>query len=212
MAGRYGRGAKSIGGIAMLRSSAEYHSHDRSAGIRRKFLGAASRIALTVLLCGVSGAEPARAEFTLKAAQVMARILSFMDHPPPAQVHLGLVYDPGTPASQKQAEAMMGQFGGGYKAGNFTFVPRLVKLSDAAGANVSVIVLMEGVGGASKIADITKTKKTPCFTSDISQFTSGTCLVGITTVPRVEVMLNRNLAAASGISFGSAFHMMITEM
>jgi hypothetical protein len=171
-----------------------------------------ARAALAALLCGAFVCAPARAEFTLKAAQIMVRILGFMDHPPPAQVSLGLVYDPASPASQKQAENLMAQLGGGYQAGKFTLVPKLVKIGGVSATSVDVIVLMDGVGGAAKIADVMKAKKIPCFTGDIAQVNGGACLIGITTDPKVNIQLNRNLAVQSGINFGSAFHMMITEI
>lgn len=196
----------------MLRSSAKYHPHGKSAGHHRKSFAAVSRAALAALMCGAFVSAPAHAEFTLKAVQVMARILGFMNQPPPAQVSLGLVYDPAAPASQKQAENLRGQLGTGYKAGNFTMVPKLVKIGDVSSASVNVFVLMDGVGGAAKMADVIKAKKIPCFTGDIAQVNGGACLAGITTDPKVDIQLNRALAAASGINFGSAFHMMISEI
>jgi len=181
----------------------------RAAECRLKLLAAGSGAALTALLCSFVVAAPANAEFAAKDAQVMARVMGFMDQPPPATVKLGIVYDAGT---QKQAEALMAQLGGGLAAGKFTLVPTLVKIGDVGGANVNAVVLMAGVGGAAKVAEITKGKKIPCFTGDVSQVKSGACLVGINTDPKVEILLNKGLAASSGISFGAAFKMMITEI
>ena len=181
----------------------------RAAECRLKLLAAGSGAALTALLCSFVVAAPANAEFAAKDAQVMARVMGFMDQPPPATVKLGIVYDAGT---QKQAEALVAQLGGGLAAGKFTLVPTLVKIGDVGGANVNAVVLMAGVGGAAKVAEITKGKKIPCFTGDVSQVKSGACLVGINTDPKVEILLNKGLAASSGISFGAAFKMMITEI
>ena len=184
----------------------------KPADHRRKSFAAVSRAAFAALMCGAFVSAPAHAEFTLKAAQIMGRVLGFMDHPPSAQINLGLVYDPAAAASKKQAENLLGQLGSGYKAGNFTLIPKLVKIGDVSSASVNVFVLMDGVGGAAKMADVIKAKKIPCFTGDIAQVNSGACLVGIATDPKVEIVFNRGLAAASGISFGSAFHMMISEI
>jgi len=185
------------------------HPRSRAAECRRKLLAAGSGAAFTALLCSYVVAAPANAEFAAKDAQVMARVMGFMDQPPPSTVKLGIVYDAGT---QKQAEALMAQLGGGLAAGKFTLVPTLVKIGDVGSANVNAVVLMAGVGGAVKVAEITKSKKIPCFTGDVSQVKSGACLVGITTDPKVEILLNKALAASSGISFGAAFKMMITEI
>jgi len=183
--------------------------HNFVAGFRGKFLASSSSVALAALLCSFVVAAPAQAEFAAKDAQVMARVMGFMDQPPPATVKLGIVYDAGT---EKQAEALMAQLGGSLAAGKFTLVPTLVKIGDVGSANVNAVVLMSGTGGAANVAAITKAKKIPCFTGDRSLVQSGACLVGINTDPKVEILLNKALAASSGISFGAAFKMMITEI
>ena len=174
-----------------------------------QFLVSSSSAVFAALLCSFVVAAPANAEFAAKDAQVMARVMGFMDQPPPATVKLGIVYDAG---NQKQAEALMAQLGGSLTAGKFTLVPTLVKIGDVGGANVNAVVLMAGTGGAASVAAITKGKKIPCFTGDRAEVSSGACLVGINTDPKVEILLNKNLAASSGISFGAAFKMMITEI
>jgi len=180
-----------------------------AAGFRGKVLTSSSSAVFAALLCSFVVAAPANAEFAAKDAQVMARVMGFMDQPPPATVKLGIVYDAG---NQKQAEALMAQLGGSLTAGKFTLVPTLVKIGDVGGANVNAVVLMAGTGGAASVAAITKGKKIPCFTGDRAEVSSGACLVGINTDPKVEILLNKNLAASSGISFGAAFKMMITEI
>ena len=189
--------------------SALRNPRGEAVGCRRKLLAAGSGAALTALLCSFVVAVPANAEFAAKDAQVMARVMGFMDQPPPASVKLGIVYDAGT---QKQAEALMAQLGGGLAAGKFTLVPTLVKIGDVGSASVNAVVIMAGTGGASNVAAITKSKKIPCFTGDRALVQSGACLVGINTDPKVEILLNKALAASSGISFGAAFKMMITEI
>jgi len=189
--------------------SALRNPRSRAAECRRKLLAAGSGAALTALLCSFVVAVPANAEFAAKDAQVMARVMGFMDQPPPATVNLGIVYDAGT---EKQAEALKAQLGGSLAAGKFTLVPTLVKIGDVGSANVNAVVLMAGTGGAASVAAITKSKKIPCFTGDRALVQSGACLVGINTDPKVEILLNKALAASSGISFGAAFKMMITEI
>jgi len=189
--------------------SALRNPHGKAMGCRHKLPAAGSGAVFTALLCSFVVAVPANAEFAAKDAQVMARVMGFMDQPPPATVKLGIVYDAGT---QKQAEALMAQLGGGLAAGKFTLVPTLVKIGDVGSASVNAVVVMAGTGGAAKVAEITKSKKIPCFTGDRSLVQSGACLVGINTEPKVEILLNKALAASSGISFGAAFKMMITEI
>ncbi len=169
-------------------------------------LSAASLFAAAGLLC-ITATTPAEAGFTAKDAQIMGRVLGFLDQAPPATVNLALVYD--SPASQKEAEALAGQIAG--KAGNFTLVPKLVKAGDLAGAGVNAILLMDGVGG-SAAADVVKSKKIPCFTGDTAVVKSGGCLISIKTDPKVEILVSGALSKSAGVGFGAAFRMMITEI
>jgi hypothetical protein len=177
----------------------------RRSGYLNTCLSAASLLVAAGWLCLAT--TPAEAGFTAKDAQVLGRVLSFLDQAPPATVNLALVYD--SPASQKEAEGLMGQLAG--KAGNFTLVPKLVKASDLAGAGANAILLMDGVGG-SAAADAVKSKKIPCFTGDTSLVKSGNCLISIKTDPKVEILVSGALSKSSGVSFGAAFRMMITEI
>lgn len=198
-----------VGDYKMHQSTAERPSLSPVNHHRKSLSSVISCTAIAALLCGGAFLVPAQAEFVAKDAQVMARVMGFMDQPPPATVNLGIVYDAG---SEKQAEALKALLGGSFAAGKFTLVPTLVKIGDVGSANVNAVVLMAGVGGAAKVAEITKSKKIPCFTGDSSQVKSGACLIGINTDPKVEILLNKSLAASSGISFGAAFKMMITEI
>lgn len=178
----------------------------RRSGYLNACLSTASLLATAGWLC-VAVTSPAEAGFTAKDAQIMGRVLGFLDQAPPATVNLAVVYD--SPASQKEAEGLMGVLTG--KAGNFTLVPKLVKVGDLAGASANAILLMDGVGG-SAAADTVKSKKIPCFTGDTSLVKSGACLISIRTDPKVEILVSGPLQKASGVGFGAAFRMMITEI
>jgi hypothetical protein len=177
----------------------------RRSGHLNTCLSAASLLAAGWLCLATT--TPAEAGFTAKDAQIMGRVLGFLDQAPPATVNLALVYD--SPASQKEAEGLMGQLAG--KAGNFTLVPKLVKASDLAGSGANAILLMDGVNG-SAAADAVKSKKIPCFTGDTSLVKSSNCLISIKTDPKVEILVSSALSKSSGVSFGAAFRMMITEI
>ncbi len=173
---------------------------------RAKRLSALAPIIAAGLFC-LGTTAPAEAGFTAKDAQILGRVLGFLNPAPPSSVTLALVYD--SPASQKEAEALAGQIGG--KAGNFTLVPKPVKASALANSNANAILVMSGVTG-SAAADAVKAKKIPCFTGDRALVKSGACLISITTNPKVEIVVSSKLEHASGVGFGAAFRMMITEI
>ncbi|MDR3526850.1 MAG: hypothetical protein P4L57_06185 [Rhizomicrobium sp.] len=163
-------------------------------------------IALFALL-GAALSTPADAGFTAKDAQILGRVLGFLDPAPPSSVTLALVYD--SAASKAEADALAGQIAG--KSGNFTLVPKVVKASDLGGSGANAILLMDGVS-AGAATDAVKSKKIPCFTSDSALVKSGTCLISIKTDGKVEILVSGSLQKASGVGFGAAFRMMITEV
>jgi hypothetical protein len=176
-------------------------------GVRRRGLRTLTALSVAIGLISTTAWSPAQAGFTAKEAQIMGRVLGFLEPSQPSSVTLALVYD--SPASQKAAEALAGQIAG--KAGNFTLVPKVVKSSDIAGSGANAILVMDGVGG-SAAADATKSKKIPCFTGDSALVRSGSCLISIKTDPKVEILVSSSLEKASGIGFAAAFRMMITEI
>ncbi len=178
-----------------------------TGALRSGYLNSCLSTAFAVGLFCIGIASPAQAGFTAKDAQILGRVLGFLDPAPPSSVTLALVYD--SPASQKEAEALAGQIGG--KAGNFTLVPKPVKASDLAGSGANAILVMDGVSG-SAAAEATKAKKIPCFTGDSALVRSGGCLISIKTEPKVEILVNGALSKSSGVGFGAAFRMMITEI
>lgn len=181
----------------MDRHAAGQHRHNRP------------RLAIFSAAClaAACAATPAEAGFTAKDAQVMGRVLGFLDPAPPSSVTLALVYD--SAATKSEADALAAQIAG--KAGNFTLVPKVVKIGEVAGSGAQAILLMDGVNGAAA-ADAVKAKKIPCFTSDSALVKNGSCLISIKTDGKVEILVSGALQKASGVGFGAAFRMMITEI
>jgi len=50
-----------------------------------------------------------------------------------------------------------------------------------------------------------------CLTTDLAQVRGGACAIGIRSGPRVEILVNHAAAESSGVSFSTAFRMLITE-
>jgi hypothetical protein len=158
-------------------------------------------------------AYPAQADVTAKDIQVMARALGFAEKAPTGEIRFGIVYAPGNAASVKQAETVQKLLGDGLKAGNLVLKPVLVNIDEAAAADVGAFLLIEGMGAdGAKLAAVTKSKQKPCLTIDIPQVQSGSCAMGIKSEPKVEILVNKAAADASGVTFGASFRMMITEL
>lgn len=172
-------------------------------------------LGITLMVVGavIVPTDLARADVTPKDLQVMARALGFTDKPPTGEVTIGIVYAPGNPQSAKEADDLQKLMGDGLKAGAVVLKPKLVKIDEAAGADVGAFLLTEGVGAdGSKLAAASKAKQKPCVTTDIAQVQSGACVMGIKSEPKVEIIVNKAAAADNGVGFAASFRMMITEL
>ena len=158
-------------------------------------------------------AAPVGAEVTATDLQVAARALSFMEDPLRGVVQVGILYEPGSPRSVRQAQELERLLGGGLRAGALELRPQLVELERAAHAGVEIFFLTEYVDSAAALAaDLGAAKGRPCVTLDLEQVRSGACLMGVRSKPKIEIVVNRAAAQASGIAFATVFRVMITEI
>jgi hypothetical protein len=163
--------------------------------------------------CCVAFGYSAHADVSATDLQVAARALSFMEKPLTGAVRVGIVYAPASPRSSRQAEQLRAMIGGGLKAGSVQLSPVMVKADEAAIANVDLFFLTEYVGPQdAPLSAISAARQIPCVTTDIAQVQSGTCVMGVRSRPKVEILVNRAAAAASGMNFATVFRVMITEL
>jgi hypothetical protein len=169
-----------------------------------------TRTLLLALLLGVvGGTSPLGAAVTPTDLQVAARALSFMEKPLTGTLRVGIVYAPDSPQSQRQAEDLEKMLGAGFKSGNVEMRPTLVKLADLANAKVDLFFMTEFVGARPALDAL---KSRPCVTTDLNQVRDGVCLMGVRSSPKVQIVVNRAAANASGIAFATIFRVMITEI
>jgi hypothetical protein len=167
-----------------------------------------------ILACGLAIAcGSARAEFTQNDLQIAGRALGFLDNPLSGDIDAGIVYAPGDPQSVREAEALKALLGQGLRVGNITLKPVLVPVADVGHANVTILLLTDGVTSveAKAVTDAAKAKRTACITTDLAQVRNGVCAMGVRAQPRVEILVNRTAALSTGLSFSVVFRMMITE-
>lgn len=163
----------------------------------------AAILALTALWPGVATADPA------KNIEVAGRVLTFLENGPTGRTLIGIVFDPASPGSVAEKNAIMAAIGGGHSAGAVTFVGRPVEAGGDGGAKV--LFVTRGVDYAAVGADA-RAKRIITIGSDIACVRAGNCVVGITTDPTVQIVVNHKAAAAVGASFRAAFRMMIQEI
>jgi len=169
----------------------------------------ASMMGLLVVLL----APPAHAQMTMADLQIAARALSFMEHPLSGTVRLGIIYVPGDEASIRQADDVARLLGSGLKVGNLTITPVRVPVDQAGTAPVDLFFLPEGIGNqALPVSAASRKRKLTCITLDIKQVENGFCVLGVQSLPKVRIYVNRAASNACNASFVTVFLMMVTEV
>jgi hypothetical protein len=167
---------------------------------------------LLLVFCSALAAAPVRAATSENDVTIAARALGFLDKPLRGAVRVGIVYAADNPQSTGSAGALRKIMESGLKVGGLSLIPVLVPIDGVGVADVNLLFLAEGVGArASKVGDAGRTKHIACVTLDIDQVRNGNCTIGVKSEPRVEILVNREAAAGSGVVFAGAFKMLITE-
>ena len=170
------------------------------------------RLFALVTALSIGAAYSTGAEVTPTDLQVAARALSFMEKPLTGTVRVGILYEPASPRSSQQAQDLARMLGSGMQAGRVELRPALVPIGDAATANVDMYFLTEFVPPGTASGAALHSVNRPCVTTDISQVESGACLMGVSSKPKVAIVVNRAAAQRSGITFATVFRVMITEI
>ena len=148
---------------------------------------------------------------TGKDAQIIGKILGFLD-PPRSGSTVAVVYSSDDPASQADAVAIVALFGGGPNGGsNMVTAEALPASSLGHGERYAAVIVAAGTPMES-IAAAIQSEGALCITGDVTLVQAGACALAVQSDPRVEIMLNRKAAASAGISFATAFRMLIHEI
>lgn len=176
---------------------------------------AAVRKLIIGLLCAASTLAPcaAHAAVTAKDIQVAGRVLGFTATPLSGDVKLGIVYDPSNAGSTADEQALIAILGSGLTVGGVNLIGVPVTLANVATTPADVLFLTAGLGAAGAAAGAqAAAKKQMCITTDLSATQAGNCAVSVASDPKVQITVNKAAASASGISFGAAFMLMITQI
>lgn len=168
---------------------------------------------VALALVALTAASSAWPQVTDTEFLVAARAIGFIDSLHPGALNVGIVYTPRNAQSEQQARELAAFMGEGRRVGNFTLKPVLLPIDQISTRGVGLFLLTDGVGqDAKQVASVSHARKLPCLTYDLAQVRAGNCTIGVRTEPRIEVLVNRASAAASGTEFAAVFRMMITEI
>ena len=152
----------------------------------------------------------AAASLSVPELQTIGRALAFMQ-PPPSGGRVAVVFNPGDPSSQRDAEAIAGELSGGLDVRGAHLPAQLVPAGALASGGFAVAISAAGANGPALGAAV-RAAHILCITAELPAVEAGFCTMAVSTDLRVQIVLNHAVAAASGVSFVPAFRMMIREI
>ncbi len=160
-----------------------------------------------------ASSQTARPVFSVKDGQVLGRTLGYMGDGMSGTLVVGIAFAPGNPTSQHDADAVVAVIGDALTTGRVRLRARLIPLDQLPGvAGISALYVtfgleahMDAVSGAAQRLHV------PTISDDLACVQSGACVVGFSTEPTVQILIDKAAAERAGVRFMQAFRMLVRE-
>jgi hypothetical protein len=149
----------------------------------------------------------------LKDVQIGVRVVDFLVNPLPQHSRMAIVFDSRNRESRDDSRAILAWVSGEEMGTKTVLDPFLLDVRDLeASADVPVCFLSAGTEASyDAIADVARRHRILTISADLACVRSARCTIGVSSVPRVEVLLSRKQSQESGVAFSEAFRMMVAE-
>ena len=168
-------------------------------------------IAAACTLIAVLSHAGCAASLSAQDLQVLGNALAFVQPRPTGDGLLAVVYDRQNSLSRQDAEAILTVIGKSLTAGGAVFTPKLVDTDELAATTFSLVIVAMGANSEA-VARTVAAHHALCVTADQAAVQQGFCTMAVRTTGRVEITLNYRVAQAAGVSFATAFRMMVREL
>lgn len=173
-------------------------------------------LALVGLAAAAIAAMPSRAvtaEFNAKDGQVLGRTLAFVGDGLSGNTVVGIPFIPASPASRKEAEAVRAVIGDGLSAGRVYLQARLIPIEHLPEVTgIAALYVTSDLGGSmAAIIEAAARLHVPTVSSDLACVQSGTCIIGFSSEPTVQIVIDRASTDRAGVRFMQAFRMLVRE-
>ena len=166
------------------------------------------------LLCALSLVliAPEAQAISQKDMQILGRALGFIENGPIGDVKIGIVHDSENDISEGEAEEIISLIGNGFRSGKINLQAEKVPTAKASEVTYPVLFFTEGTESKHKsIFDSVNSKGTITVSTHDECLNTSNCVMVVSSAPKVDIKISTAAAGSSGVSFGSAFRMMITE-
>lgn len=168
-------------------------------------------LAAAILLTTSSAATPA--EFTPKDGQILGRTLGYVGDGMTGVAVVGVVFVNSNAASRQEAQLVQTVIGDGMVTGRIRLQARLVEVEQLATVTgVQALYVTSGIAGnMAAVVRAAQQLRVPTVSIDSACVLAGDCVVGFSSEPTVQIILNQGAAERIGVHFLQAFRMLVKE-
>jgi hypothetical protein len=151
--------------------------------------------------------------FGPKDGQILGRTLGFVGDGMTGPAVVGIVFVPANAASRQEAELIQAVIGDDLPAGRVSLRGRLVtieQLADVTG--IHALYITGGLAAETeRIFAAAQRLHVPTISADIGCVQSDACVIGFSSEPTVQIVIDRSAAERTGVRFLQAFRMLVRE-
>lgn len=153
------------------------------------------------------------ATFSAKDGQILGRMLGYVGDGMTGVAVVGVVFSPTDHGSQQEAELVQSAVGDGMTTGRIRLQIRLVPVGElSAVTGLSALYLTDGLADyADAVFAAAQRLQVPTVSASLGCVEAGRCVVGFTSEPTVQILLNQGAAERIGVHFLQAFRMLVRE-
>jgi hypothetical protein len=142
--------------------------------------------------------------------RILSSALIFM-RPETAGGVVAIVYAGRDEPSHQDAEAIAASVSQYLTPHGRALTPKLVEADALTGATFDLVIVAMGANSEA-VARAAASRNALCVTGDQEAVRKGLCAMSIHSANKVEILLNTRATQAEGVSFATAFRMMVSEL
>ena len=179
------------------------------SGLATVFRNRSCWLGLSITLMGLAALPANAASLQMVELQILGKALTFMEPPLTTRSTVAVVYTSGDIESRHDAE-MVASYLTKIPLGGVALTARVIGSEALATTDFQLIIIAAGADHEPVIA-AANARHALCVTADVDSVLGGRCTMAIRISRKVEIFVNRAVEQQAGVSFATAFRMMVHE-
>ena len=168
-----------------------------------------------ILFCLLRSRPHSPAQFSPRDGQIIARTLSFIEAGTGGTLEIGIAYAPDRPARCSQAESLQGgdRRCTRRRQGHAEGAPDPDRSAANRASGIAGIFVTGDLGPQlDEVARAAQRLHVPTISTEMACVRTAQCILGFSSQPTVEIVLNHDAANSAGVRFTQAFRMLVREL